>query len=164
MGNLRDQLKKANLITKKDAKRLAHEERLHRKQVGGAAGVEREQAERAVELARLQESRRESDRGVDIERQKRIAETTEAAACEELLRREVRRPGRRGAARWYFCLADGQLPFLELPLTERMQLQDGTVCIVRVGPVGSHDYGLISSHHGERIATVFTDRVVWAAP
>ena len=35
MGDLRDQLKKANLLSKKDAKRIAHEERVHRKQKGG---------------------------------------------------------------------------------------------------------------------------------
>ena len=164
MGNLRDQLHKANLISKKDAKRLAHEERVHRKEVGGAAGVEKEQAAHEAELTRMKEARRVADREQDAERRLRIAAATEAAACEELLRREVRRPGRRGAHRWHFCLADGQLPFLELPLTERMQLQDGSMCIVRVGPVDSHDYGLISSTHGERIAKVFADRVVWKAP
>ena len=34
MGDLRDQLKKAKILSDKDAKRLAHEERVHRKEVG----------------------------------------------------------------------------------------------------------------------------------
>ena len=160
MGDLRDQLKKAKLLSKKDAKRIAHEERVHRSEVGGAAGIEKERAEHEAALRSRQDERRAQDRvtqaGVQAERDA----GAERAACEQLLRREVQRPGRKGATRWYFRLIDGRLPFLELPLIERMQIADGSMCVVRIGPAGSHDYGLLATHHAQRVAQVFPDRVV----
>ena len=50
MGDLRDQLKKAKLLSDKKARQLAHEERVHRKKVG-REGLEKEQSERQAELA-----------------------------------------------------------------------------------------------------------------
>ena len=47
MGDLRDQLKKANLISKKDQKRLEHEQRVRRKKVG-REGLEQEQKEQGL--------------------------------------------------------------------------------------------------------------------
>ena len=160
MGDLRDQLKKANLLSKKDAKRIAHEERVHRSEVGGAAGIDRERAERADELRAKQDERRAVDRSTQAEVQAERDSAAEQAACEQLLQDEVRRPGRKGATRWYFQLPDGRLPFLELPMTERMQIGDGSLCVVRIGPAGSHDYGLLATNHARRVASVFPERVV----
>ena len=160
MGDLRDQLKKANLLSKKDAKRIAHEERVHRKSVGGAAGVEKERADHAAELRAAQDQRRKTDRSTQAEVQAARDAASERAACEQLLRNETLRRGGKGAVRWYFQLPDGQLPFLELPPTERMQIAEGLLCVVRIGPVGSHDYALLATKHARRVAVVFPDRIV----
>jgi uncharacterized protein YaiL (DUF2058 family) len=161
VGDLRDQLKKANLISKGDARRLAHEARVHRTAVGGAAGVDREKAEREAALQELQKKRRSSDRETESARRARQEREAEVAACLDILSHEIRRPGRRGSGRWHFRLADGQVPSLELDSAERIQLQEGLLCVVRVGPPGSHHYGLLSGDHGRRVAAVLPDRVVW---
>src|SRR5262245_27523491 len=113
MADLRDQLKKAKLLSAKESKQLAHQERMHRAEVG-REGVEREQSERRAELAQQQESERETQRETQrlLEEERRGA--AERAACQELLEREVIRPRERGGKRWYFQLADGSLPWLEV--------------------------------------------------
>jgi uncharacterized protein YaiL (DUF2058 family) len=163
MGDLRDQLKKARLLSKKDAKRLAHEDRVHRKKVGGAAGVDKERQGHDAELRVEKENKRQADRDQQAELQAQRDASAEVGACEDLLKREVKRPGRKGATRWYFGLENGSLPYLDLPITERMQLADGSLCVVRIGPRSTHDYGLMRSEHAQRIARILPDRVVFDA-
>ena len=164
MGDLRDQLKKANLLSKKDAKRLAHEDRVHRKKAGGAGAIDAEKQAHQEELRDRKTEQRERDRIAQAEVQKAKDAATERAACEALLAREVTKPSRKGAAAWYFALPDGRLPRLEVPLAERMQLAEGALCVVRVGPRESHDYGLMRTEHARRVARVFPGRIAWAAP
>lgn len=163
MGNLRDQLKKAKLLSKKDARRLAHEERVRHKEIGGAKASDHEKAEHQEALARQREAQAEVDRQRELEQQALRSADAERAACHALLRREVHSPSRQGATRWFFCLADGRIPRLDLSMPDRLQLQGGETCIVRKGSADTHDYGLMSIEHGRRVAAVFPDRVVWAA-
>jgi uncharacterized protein YaiL (DUF2058 family) len=162
MGSLRDQFKKARLLSDKDAKRLAHEERIDRKEKG-RDGLEQERAEREAELAR----RREEDRGRDRQRQAAIdAErqvAAERAACEAILGTEVR-PVSRGNMPWHFELPDGRLPMLRLNEVERHQLQGGQVCLVRRRGAEAHVYGLLATAHARRVARHFPERIVWSAP
>ena len=160
MGNMRDQLKKAKLLSKKDAKRLAHEERVKKSKVGHE-GLAKEQADRARELEELQARERERTRTAQQEHDSQRAESAERAACEVLL--ESARAPERGAARWYFELGDGHLPFLSLRDTQRRQLESGQLCIVRGGPEGTHTYRLLDAKHVERLDAALPGRVVWRA-
>ncbi len=161
MGNLRDQLKQANLLSKKDAKRVAHEERVRHKQIGGAKAADAERAARQAELAEKRQLQAAADRQRELEQQALRVATTEASACTELLRREVRSPSRRGATRFFFVLPGGEIPHLELDPTDRSLIQSGDLCIARKGPPGTHDYGLLATEHGQRIAAVFPDRLTF---
>lgn len=161
MGDLRNQLKKANLISKKDAKRLAHEERVARKKAGGAAGVEAQQAEHAAELRAKKDQQREADRKREEAERDARAAAAERAACEEILLREVQKPGRRGSVRWYFQLEDGRLPCLELSPAERLLISDGLASVVRPAGGEAHDYGLLRTELAQRVAAVFPERVVF---
>lgn len=67
MGNLRDQLKKAKLLSEKDARRLAHEERVRHKEIGGAEAADQAKAEHQEALARRREEQAEADRRRDLE-------------------------------------------------------------------------------------------------
>lgn len=162
MGSLRDQFKKANLLSAKDSKRLAHEERLARKEKG-REGIEAEQAQRAVELARHREADRERDRerqaALDADRDA----ARERAACEAILESEARPPA-RGNAPWLFELPDGRMPLLRLGEADRHQLQSGVLCVVRTKPGDAHTYGLLATQHARRVQRQLPDRVVWAAP
>lgn len=162
MSNLRDQLHKANLLSKKDAKRLAHEERLHRAEAG-RQGLEQEERARKEELERLQaadrEQRREQQAQTDAER--RAAE--ERAACEQILGQDVTRPG-HGRLRFYFEVDDGHLPWLEFGDVEFRRMLSGEFAVVRLSGEQAHDYGLLSVASAKRVARHFPERVAWWPP
>ena len=162
MSNMRDQLKKAKLLDEKNARRLAHEERVQRTELG-RAGVEKLQQEREASLLQLREAERE--------RNQRMAEAAEAArkleaertACADLLANEVVKPGRGGGFRFHFQLADGQLPWVELNEGEQRKLAAGAFVLVRTGPPDSHAYGLLPAVHVPRLRQVFPERIAWPA-
>ncbi len=161
MGDLRDQLKKAKLLSKKDAKRLAHEERVHRSQVG-REGLEREQAERraAIEQQRSEQRQHTAEVQAELDAARRAA--AERAACEDILAREVVQPHARGGRRWYFEVEDGSLPWLEIDEALHFQLQSGHYWVVRTGAPGSHVYGLLEAEQARRVFAAIPDVVVWA--
>lgn len=163
MGDLRDQLKKAKLLSKKDAKRLAHEERVHRKQAG-RKGLEQEQVERERELEAKRAAAREQDRARQAELEAERREHAERAACDEMLRSQVRSPQRGGTIRWFFELTDGGLPALMLQPSDLAQLNAGHLCVVRRGPAGTHTYGLLAAEHAQRVHRVAPERIVWSVP
>lgn len=160
--NLRDQLQKANLLSKKDAKRLAHEQRVERAEVG-REGLEQQQRQRQDELDRLaaqeREQRRQEQNKLDAER--RAAE--ERAACEQILAQDVRRPG-HGRQRFYFQTKEGWLPWLEVGELEMKQMLSSEFAIVRMGPKNSHDYGLLAVPAAKRIAKQFGEKIAWWPP
>jgi uncharacterized protein YaiL (DUF2058 family) len=158
MGNLRDQLKKAKLLSNKDAKRLAHEERVKRSEVG-REGIEAERKQREAELAAMREADRQRTKDVQQKHDAERAAREERAACEVLL--GTARSPARGPARWYFELPDGHLPFFELRDADRRQLEAGVVCVVRSGPPGTHVYGLLDDKHAERLQAAMPGVVVW---
>ncbi|MGE0142037.1 MAG: DUF2058 family protein [Planctomycetota bacterium] len=159
--NLRDQLEKAKLLSKKDAKRLAHEERVHRKEVG-REGIEAEKSARESELVAAREQQRltDAERQKVIEAERKRAE--ELAACEAILDTEVRAPSR--GAPWYFELSDGRVPHLRVDDSDRHKLVLGNVCVVRRTTADSHSYGLLPTPLAQRVAKMLPERVVWSAP
>ena len=160
--NLRDQLKKANLISDKEAKRLAHEERVKRKTTG------REEAEQEVEARQAElQAKRDADRERDRQRQQELEADRklreERAACEALLASESRAP-ERGSASWHFELPDGRLPMLRLSEADRHQLLAGRLCVVRPREDESVlVFRLLATEHAKRVRRQMPERIVWAA-
>jgi uncharacterized protein YaiL (DUF2058 family) len=157
--SLRDQLKKANLLSDKDAKRLAHEARVERAEKG-REGLESDAAARQQQLDQLQSKDRERIRreqeALDAERKRQ----QEVAAAEALLA-EARKPG-PGTVKWYFEAVDGTLPWLEIAPREAQELRAGALCVVRVGAPGTHTYRLLSADLTRRVARVRPEVVVYA--
>jgi uncharacterized protein YaiL (DUF2058 family) len=163
MGNLRDQLKKANVLSDKDARRLAHEERVHRSEVG-RAGLEREDEERRKELARLRDESRADTQAAQSQLDEQRQAALRRAECGDLLEREVVPAGSGGRTRWFFEVEDGSLPWLDLNDLEFKRLLSGDVVIVRRGPPGSHAYGLLNLAHALRVREFFPERIAWWPP
>ena len=160
MGNMRDALRKANVLSKKDERRLKHQERVHRSDVG-REGLEDEQRERQRDLGEKQAEDRARTQAIQQEREAVRQAAAERAACEDLLAREVVRPGSRSS--FFLELPDGSLPCLGLGPVESQNLRAGAVCLVCVGPRGSHSYGLLATEHARRVHKVLPERVIWAA-
>lgn len=157
--SLRDQLKKANLLSDKDHKRLAHEARVERKEKGREQ-LELEAKERQQELERLQAQERERTRRETERLEQERRQRDEEAAALALLA-EARKPG-PGTVKWYFAAADGSLPWLELSPREAQELRAGMVCVVRSGPPGTHTYRLLPLEQTKRVARHRPDVVAYA--
>lgn len=159
MGDLRDQLKKAKILSDQRARQLAHEERVHRKEVG-REGLAQEEAERRAELERLQAEERATQKAAQDALDEARREAEERAACAEILRRDAVQP-RSGPMRWYFELEDGALPWFEVDEGTSFKLQSGVFWIVRTGPQGSHEYALLQADLGARVLAALPEAVVW---
>ncbi|GAB4150413.1 MAG: hypothetical protein Fur0037_18920 [Planctomycetota bacterium] len=160
MGDLRDQLRKARILSDKEARRIAHEQRVERKQKGREE-LERENEERERELLRLKEAERReaARRQKEMEEQRKLRE--ELAAVRSILDHETRKPG-PGSTRFYFQTADGHLPWLELGAREAQELRAGMLCVVRKGPAGTHVYRLIATDLARRVSRVMPEAIAYA--
>lgn len=157
--SLRDQFKKANLLSDKDARRLAHEARVERTEKGQPA-LEQEAQQRQQQLAQMSAQERERTRQ-ETERLLRERKAREEVAAVQVLLAEAKKPG-PGTVKFYFATAEGLLPWLELSPREAQELRAGQLCVVRIGPVATHTYRLLGIEATKRVAKVRPDAVVFA--
>ncbi|MCR9247091.1 MAG: DUF2058 family protein [bacterium] len=157
--NLRDQFKKAKILSDKDAKRLAHESRVERTEKGHKQ-IEQEQKDRQQEVQRLRQEGRELSKKQQ-EQLDRERKAREELAAAKVLLGEARRPA-RGPVKFYFATNDGALPWLELSPREAQEVTAGALCIMRTGPVGTHVYGLLGIESARRVAKQLPDTVAYS--
>jgi uncharacterized protein YaiL (DUF2058 family) len=157
--SLRDQLKKANLLSDKDARRLAHESRVERKEKGREV-LEQEATARQQELESLSAQERERTRK-EQERAELERKRHEEFAAVQALLAAAKKPG-PGTVKFYFATADGYLPWLELSPREAQELRAGQLCVVRGGPPNTHTYRLLAVDATKRVARVRPEVVVLA--
>ena len=128
MGDLRDALKKAGLIDDKTDRRLKHEQRVEKKELGREGLEERQRRESAERAARDEQKRAEvraaqarldQERGRG-ERVRRLA----AALAEQALR------GTSGPRRFHWVDADGQCPWIALDDETGRRLEAGELALV----------------------------------
>ena len=157
--SLRDQFKKANIISDKDARRLGHEARVERSEKGREV-LDQEAARRQKEIEQLQAREREKDRReqerIEVERKRR----EEVLAVHALLA-GAKKPG-PGTVKFYFEANDGSLPWLEVSPREAQEVRAGTSCVVRGGPPATHTYRLLPLEATKRLAKVLPEVVVYA--
>ena len=128
MGNLFDELRKAKLIDKKQAKRLAHEKRQEKSR---AVDVDADlQQKSKAHNRRLREQKEESREQASQQRAKqqkkeRWAELKQQVAANAL------GDEARGSERWHFLTESGALPFIPVSGMTSRRLQAGEVAIVR---------------------------------
>lgn len=157
--SLRDQFKKANLLSDKDARRLAHEARIERTEKG-REGLDAEAASRQQEIGQLQARERERTRReqeqIDAERRQR-----EELQAVQMLLAEAKQPG-PGPVKFYFEAGDGSLPWLEVSPREAQEVRAGSLCVVRAGAPGTHTYRLLALEATKRVARLLPEAVVLA--
>ena len=157
--SLRDQFKKANLLSDKDARRLAHEARVERTEKG-REGLDAEAATRQRELEQLQTRERERTRREQeqLDQERRQQEELQAV---QMLLAEAKQPG-PGTVKYYFEAGDGSLPWLEVSPREAQEVRAGALCVVRGGAPGTHTYRLLPLEVTKRVARVLPESVVLA--
>ena len=157
--SLRDQFKKANLISDKEARRLAHEARVERTEKG-RENLDQEAAARQRELEQIQARdrdriRREQERAESERRQR------EELQAVRMLLADAKKPG-PGTVKFYFESNDGSLPWLDVSPREAQEVRAGATCVVRCGPPGTHTYRLLPLEATKRVARFLPDVIVFA--
>lgn len=129
MADIRDQLKKAGLLTEKQVRQAKHQERLHAAEVG-FAGLEAER--RAAEQKELAEvaARREADRRRAEEERRRERESAASQRLAQLVRGGWIREATAGSHRFFFVSRSGRISFLDLSDMAARRLAIGAAAIV----------------------------------
>lgn len=129
MADMREALRKAGLVSEKQARQARHQERIHRKEVG-IEGVAEEQRQKAEEFARERDAKKERDR---LAEERRIAEAQAASArvdLPRLVQKGVVQGALGGPKQYFFTLPGGRITFLELSEAGFRRLLSGTAAVV----------------------------------
>ncbi|MBM4015388.1 MAG: DUF2058 domain-containing protein [Planctomycetes bacterium] len=128
MGDLRDALKKAGLIDDKTDRRLKHEQRVEKKELGRDGLEERQRREAAERAAREEQKRAEvkaAQARLDHERGRgERARKLAAALTEQALR------GTSGPRRFHWVDAEGYCPWIALDDETGRRLEAGELALV----------------------------------
>jgi len=129
MGDLRDAFKKAGLIDDKADRRLKHEERVQKKELGREGQEEqrkREDAERRARDEQKKSDAKHAQQKLDHERQR--SEKWKKLVAD--LDRDALR-GTSGPRRFHYHDSDDHLPYLQVDDDTGRRLEAGELAIVR---------------------------------
>jgi len=157
--NMRDQLKKAKLLSDKKAKQLAHQQRVERKEKGREQ-LEQEATDRKQEVEQMQAKERENTRRDQQELEKQRKQREEQKAIDVVLA-SAKKPG-PGQVKFYFAASDGTLPWLELSPREAQEVTAGQLCVMRAGLAGTHVYRLLPVDQARRVANARPEALAFA--
>lgn len=130
MGDLRDALKKAGLIDDKADKRLKHEERVQRKELGREGLEAQKKADDDARRARDDQKKsdaKSAQQRLDHDRQRseRWKKLLTSLESDAIL-------GSSGPRRFHFRDADGHLPYLQVDDDTGRRLEAGELAIARL--------------------------------
>jgi len=162
--DLKDQLVKAGLVSAKQARQTAHQERVERKQDRGA-DAKREAQARAEEVLRQKEEQRVRDQALNRERLAQQAEGEREAQAGQRRQAQIEsalRDGRieswSGLRSYYF--QDGtRLELLQVSDEVARMLQDGKAAIVRTFDPRA-PYTVLQAGPAQRLREAAPERIV----
>lgn len=126
LGDLGKALREAGVIDEKDAKKIAHKERVRKKDVG-REGVEKEKRQKEKALEEAQRDKRSLIEAA----QKQHDDESQSAFIDRLIAGgTVQRSGR--GKRFHFVARSGRIPFVEADDATTRQLVEGRAGIVEV--------------------------------
>ena len=134
MGDLRDAFKKAGLIDDKTERRLKHEQRVERKELGREGLEAKERREESERQQREEQKRADvktAQQRLDHERQRTEKWKRLVALLDE---HAVR--GSSGPRRFHFLDGDGWLPYVQVDDDTGRRLEAGELALVRLPTTG----------------------------
>ena len=159
MSDIRDQLRKAGLVSDKQVRRAKHEERLHASQVG-ADGIAAERRERDLRL----QAEREAQRIAARERERRGQEAKQAEETGGRLAQTIRRGWLREAAggnrRFFFEARAGRITYLDLSEVAVGRLAAGSAAIIETGGAVRGEFCVVDGKAAEEIRRIAPERIL----
>ncbi|HEX7926894.1 MAG TPA: DUF2058 family protein [bacterium] len=165
MGSLRDEMLKAGLVSKKDAKRAAHTQRVETKETGREE-AERRAAEERAAIAKQAEAQRIQDRETALKAHAEQSAKEQAAGAQARIAAQIESALREGKVEhwegqrtYYFLAGERELLFLNVSDDASRRLSEGKAAIVRSADSKS-PYTLLHAGAAEKLAEVAPERIV----
>ncbi|MBD3163131.1 MAG: DUF2058 family protein [Candidatus Eisenbacteria bacterium] len=159
MSDLRDQLRKAGLVSDKEIRRAKHEERVHASKVG-AGGLAEEKRERERRLQEQREAERKAAREREQRRLQQERERQEEGRLAQTIRRGWLRDATGGSRRYFFETRTGRISYLDLTDLAVGRLNGGSAAIVETAGAVRGDYCVITDRAAEELRRLEPDRLV----
>ena len=151
MSDLREQLRKAGLVSDKQVRQAKHQERLHRKEVG-QSGLAEEKAEAERRLRAEREAMRARDREREQQRKAREAEAEQAEALRRRIRAGWIRDATGGSRRFFFEVGEGRITYLDLNEQAVRRLQNGTAAVAETRGAVRGEFCLVDGNAAASLA------------
>lgn len=156
MSDIRDQLRKAGLVSDKQVRAAKHQDRLHRKEVG-QEGLESERAESEEAFRRRLEERRQQDRERSEALRRRQAGQQRAEALRVKIRAGWLRDATSGARRFYFVVESGRITYLDLSDGAVRRLLGGSAAVVATVGAVRGEFCVVDGHTAQALAREHSD-------
>ncbi len=151
MGDIREQLRKAGLISEKQLRQAKHQERVHASEVGHK-GLE---AERRAEEERQRAdaaARKEADRKRAEEQRRTEREHAAEQRIALLVRGGWIRDATAGSRRFFFVARTGRISFLDLSDAAARKLATGSAAVIETSGHVRGDHGVVTDRAAAEIA------------
>jgi uncharacterized protein YaiL (DUF2058 family) len=160
MADLRDQLRKAGLVSEKQVRQAKHKERVHATETGrdGLADERRNDAER---LRSERKERKAADRRRQKERLKQQSEEESARRLRQLIESGSIRDAAIGTKRFFFPTRSNRITYLDLSETAVRKLICGKAAIVDLPDQSSTDFRVISDRAAGEIEQIDRSRILF---
>lgn len=158
MGDMREQLLKAGLVSKKRARQAAHQERLHRTEVGHD-GIAAEKEERDRRFLEEQEQKRRLDQERERLRREEAAQVEKDRTLARAIRTGWIRDAGGGNRRYYFEAGGGRITYLDLSDQAVRRLNSGTAAVVRTCGAVRGEFCLVDANCASSLVRDFRDAV-----
>ncbi|MEZ4648414.1 MAG: DUF2058 family protein [Candidatus Eisenbacteria bacterium] len=159
MADMRDALRKAGLISEKQARQSTHQKRLHRKEVGDE-GLAEEQRHKDDEFRQEQEAKRAKDRALEERKAEEAREAVGKVDLVGLIRDGIVSGAMPGPKQYFFTLPGGQITFIEVNDNGGRRIASGSAAIVRSRGAVRGDYCVVDTKTAEILTKEAPDLVV----
>ncbi len=159
MGDLRDQLLKAGLVTDKQVKKAASAERRRKKAKGHKTAARERAAREEAQAAKLRE-RAARDRAAARARASEMSAAELRAQVEQIVKSHAVAGATRGGRRWYYEAPDGRIPHVTLSDEAAEGLERGRYALVR----GARGPAIVARDVAQRVADIDAGQVLFLKP
>ena len=130
MADMRDALRKAGLVSEKQARQSKHQKRLHRKEVGDD-GLAEEKRRKDEEFRTEQDAKRAKDRALEEKKAEEAREVSGKVDLVGLIRSGLVSGATPGPKQYFFTLPGGRITYLEVNDGGGRRFASGSAAIVR---------------------------------
>ena len=163
MGDLRDAMKKAGVVSDQQVRRAKHGDRVHRKEVG-PEGLAAEREQRAAALEAEQARRRQADAEREKTHQTEHAALARRESLQQILRANDLSAQESGPRRFYFVLPGAEVAFVDVSDALARRLAQGDAAVVNATGLLEREFGLVPGKIAVEIEGIDPSRILlWNA-